>query len=57
MVTDGDGYKDHTTIITSFQAGYVAGTKVAAHTSNAFDKPISSYGGMKIYVKLTGYMQ
>lgn len=54
---DFDGKINHSTVITSYQAGYSAGTKVAAHTTNAFNKPISAYGGSHKYVRLIGYMK
>lgn len=50
-----DGIYDHSVAITSYQSGNSSSTKVAAHTSPAFDKLLSSYGGSKRYIKLTGY--
>lgn len=50
-----DGVYDHSVAITTYQSGYSSGTKVAAHSDFAFDRLLSTYGGSKRYIKLTGY--
>lgn len=50
-----DGTYDHSVVITSYQSGNSSSTKVAAHTSAAYDRLLSSYSGSKRYIKLTGY--
>lgn len=55
---DDDDELDHTTIVSSnsYQVN-VNGIRVAAHTTDVYDKPINEYRGTKRYMRLKGYMK
>lgn len=52
-----DNIYEHAVAIVFYQPGSTTSTKVAAHTANAFNKPLSEYVGIKRYIKLTGYYE
>jgi len=52
---DFDGSYNHSTSIVNYQIGALNNTTIAAHTSDAFNRPISDYPGTKRWIVLTGY--
>lgn len=52
-----DGTYEHSLCIVQHSAGTTTSTKVAAHSNNSWNRPLSDYSGNKRWILLSGYME